>query len=351
MRIIDRKWTELKAGYQAAQSLQARLNSEFDRAIEVGYQQQYARDVRAWKKKRQFFFVFIGIAPLAIAGLCLSAFYFREVACVIIYWVVLVLIILVTLGVAARTYIREAVEKPTLGSAMPDPMNLEAHWWAALAPEELAPPPGRSRRSADFLRLLTDLPDSFLARRGPLVEGEESLYVFAPSGPWIFTLRDWGGAIIRQDDVWKEVLKEGEPVMYAQPPDAQWVRLRDSLAAVLNEYFPQMGGTIQGGVVFLDPNVQLLKDQIKGNTAAYGLAGAWAARLRQAPTVAGLGLEMQLESLDALIAREKFPGEALDLTNSARDLAERLYREAVTALRGFVSGMLQEQVDRASASR
>ncbi len=139
--------------------------------------------------------------------------------------------------------------------------------------------------------------------------------------------------------------------MYAQAPDAQWVRLKETLASVLNERFPQLAGLIQGGVVFIDPKVHLFKDQIKGNTAAYGLASAWAARLRQAPSADGLSLEMQLETLDALIAREKFPGEPLDLSNSAKELAMRLYQQAVAELRTFVAKMVGERVDLQSPSR
>lgn len=351
MRIIDRRWTELAAGLQAVQSLQGRLTSEFSHAVEVGYQQQYNRDMDSWRKKRRVFFAFVVIAPLSILALCLAAYYFREVSCVIIYWIVLVLIILGTLGIAARNYITGVMGQPKLGTAAPPYFDLEASWWAALAPQELANPSGRGGPGTAFLALLADLPDTFVARRGPPVEGEASLYVFAPSGPWLFTLRDWCGDIVRQDELWKDVPKKGEPIMYTQPPDLQWVRLKEVLVSLLNERFPQLSGRIQGGVVFTDPKVHLYKDQIKGNTAAYGLASAWAARLQQAPPADGLGLEMQLEILDALIAREIPAGQALDLSNSAKELAARMYRQAVADLRSFVARMVGERVDLQSSSR
>jgi hypothetical protein len=340
MRVIDRKWTELAAGYLAIQAFQARLDSEFNRAVDVGYQQQYQRDLTAWQKKRRVLISFAIIAPLSLIMLCLSAFYFREVACVIVYWAVLVLIILVTLGVAARNYIADVANRPILRSTLPASMELEKRWWQSLAPGELAIHSGNNKMRPDFLVLLADLPDTFLARRGPPVEGEASLYVFAPSGPWVFTLRDWRGNIIRQDDIWKDVPKQGEPVIYTQPPDAQWVQLRDTLVDILNERFPQVGGKIGGGVVFVDPHVQLFKDQIQGNTAAFGLAPAWIFRLRQAAPAVGLTTGMQLETLDALIAREIPPGQALDLTWSAKELAMRLYQESVADLRLFVGKMV-----------
>ena len=351
MRVIDRKWTELAAGYQAVCSLQTRLESEFKRAVEIGYKQQYNRDVTAWRKRRRIFIALAITAPLSIAALCLSARYFRETACVSIYWAVLVLIILGTLGVAGRTYIRETVNRPALGGPSADLLNLERRWWADLAPEELASPSGKDKRKPNFLTLLAGLPDTFLARRGPPVEGEASLYVFAPSGPWIFTLREWSGDIIRQEGVWKDIPRKGEPIMYSQPPDAQWVRLRDGLADLLNERHPELAGKIHGGAVFVDPQARLFKEQIQGNTSAYGPAAAWAKRLSETPPMDGLPLQMQLETLDALMARELFPGEVLDLTYSAKRLAERKYQETVVELRGFVAKMMGEQVDRASASR
>ncbi len=351
MRVIDRKWTELAAGYQAVQSLKARVESEFGRAIEVGYHQQYRRDVVAWRKKRRVFISFAVIAPLSIVGLCLSAYYFRDVACVILYWVLVVLVILVTLGVAARSYIVEMMNRPKMGPGGPLPLSLEERWWAALAPQELALRRGAGKAGLDFLEVLSDLPDTYLARRGPPVEGEASLFVFGPSGPWIFTTRDWGGDVIRQDGLWKQVHKKGEPVMYAQPPDAQWVRLREQLTGILNERYPQWGGSIQGGAVFLDPKIRLQKELIQGNSAAYGLARAWAARLRQAPADDSFTAHMQFELLDALIAREKYPGEQLDLSSSAKELAVRLFEEVVAESRALVAQMVGQRVDRPSPSR
>ena len=62
-------------------------------------------------------FALAAIAPLSILTLCLTAFYFREVACMIVYWVVVVQTILITLAVAGRSYIHEAVNRPEPGAA------------------------------------------------------------------------------------------------------------------------------------------------------------------------------------------------------------------------------------------
>jgi hypothetical protein len=341
MRIIDRKWTELAAGYRAAGALQAKLEGDFGRAIEVGQQQQYLRELAGWKKKRRVFIAFAVIAPISIIALCLSAYYFREVACVIVYWAIVVLVILVTLGVAARSYIGEMMNRPSLAKSDKLPADLENRWWTRLYPEEMMVLlPGRADKN-DFLSMLADLPDTYLARRGPPVEGEDSLYVFAPSGPWIFCLRDWKGVIAREADQWRQVPKKGEAVIYSQAPDDQWVGMRNQMIDLFTERYPQTGGKIQGGVIFTHPKARLDKNLIHGNTAAYGPARSWAERLRNAPPMeSGVTLELQLETLDALIAREVKPGEMLDLSNSGKELAMQLYQEAVTELRAQVAKML-----------
>jgi small-conductance mechanosensitive channel len=107
MHIIDREWSYLAAGYQAIQSLQTRLESEFGRAVQAGHKEKFRREISEWEKKRRVLFALAAIAPLSIITLCLAAYYFREVACVIVYWVILVLIILVTLAVAAIISMRQ----------------------------------------------------------------------------------------------------------------------------------------------------------------------------------------------------------------------------------------------------
>lgn len=117
MHSIDRKWTDLAAGYQAIQSFKTKLTAEFGRAVRVGHKQQLRKELTEWQKKRRVFLALVAVAPLSIIALCLTAYYFRDVACVIIYWAVMVLIILVTLAVAGRQYIREMVN----GKPVPPP--------------------------------------------------------------------------------------------------------------------------------------------------------------------------------------------------------------------------------------
>ena len=342
MHILDRKWSDLAAGYQAIRSLQARLEAEFGRAVQVGRQQQFLHEVAEWQKKRRIFFTFVAIAPLSGLVLCLAAFYFREVACVIIYWVVLVFVILVTLAAAGRGYIRDAIHRPELRSAGTLPLELEARWWADLAPQELIVSPGSGKAKADFLTLLAAfLPDTCLARRASPVDGEACVYVFAPAGTWLFTVRDWSGRIAKQDGVWKQVRRRDEAVVYDQAPDDQWLRQKKMLAKILIEQFPQTGGLVQGGVAFIHPKIHLDKALIQGNTAAYGPAKAWVERLRNAACMDGFTLELQLEIVDALIAGEEPASRASAEPASAKGAAERLYQQAAAELRASVAKMCQ----------
>ena len=56
MYLIDRKWTDLAAGHQAVQALQARLETEFGRAVQVGQKQKFRKEVTKTFDKAEFMF-------------------------------------------------------------------------------------------------------------------------------------------------------------------------------------------------------------------------------------------------------------------------------------------------------
>jgi hypothetical protein len=362
MHSIDRKWTDLSAGYQAIQSFKTKLTGEFGRAVQVGHKQQFRKQLTEWQKKRRVFFALVGVAPLSIIGLCLTSFYFRDVACVIIYWAVLVLIILVTLAVAGRQYIHEMVN----GKPVPQPVeglvvDLEGRWWESLSPLELAIAKAGEKGGADFLTLLTrSLPDLYAAL--PLF-GTDVL-VFGPSGIWVFKVENWSGTVVKQEGVWKQIQtlsrapsgnrgylagtgtttrdKPGrerfEEITHEPGPDDQWLQQKQEIVKTLERHLPERAWTlnlIQGGVVFSHPKVNLDKKHIQGNSASYGRPKGWAERIRHAPPVEGFPLEMQLEILDALAE------SGSQQTVSAKNEAESLYQQAVEELRGYVAKMVK----------
>jgi hypothetical protein len=344
MHSIDRKWTDLAAGYQAIQSFKTKLTVEFGRAVQVGHKQRFRKELTEWQKKRRVFFALAAVAPLSIIALCLTSYYFRDVACVIIYWAVLVLIILVTLAVAGRQYIREMVN----GKPVPQPveglvMDLEGRWWESLLPQELAVEKAGRKGEMDFLTLLAhSLPDLYSAH----TFSDTDVLLLGPSGIWIFKVEYWSGTIVKQEGAWRQIQtvrdKLGrtrrEEKTHEPSPDDQWLQQKQDIVKMLEEHLPERAWTlslIKGGVVFPHPKANLDKKRIQGYTASYGPPKAWAGRIRQAPPVDGFTLEMQLEILDTLT------GRGGQQTISAKDEAERLYQQVIEELRAYVVKMVK----------
>ena len=340
MHIIDPIWTDLAAGHQAVMSLQASLEIEFGRAVQTGRKQKFRRELTGWQKKRRAFFAMAALAPLSILALCLAAYFVRDAACVIIYWAMLVVIILVTLAVAGRNYIQEALNRPTQEHSKTLPVALEQRWWERLSPQASVTLDEKEKKKADWLTMLGQtLPETCLTRR------TVHPVVLSPAGIWLLQSSGWSGTIRREAGAWKLSQTVRDPsgrkqnqVQTLEPaPDEEWLRHKNELLQVLNERLPERtwtGNMIQGGVVFTDPKVQLDKAGIQGNTSAYGTLKAWAERIRRAPAAEAFSLESQLEILDAL--PEFQDGQAA----SAKEEAERLYREAADELHSSVVKMV-----------
>jgi len=340
MHSIDPKWTDLAAGYQNILFLQARLESEFGRAVQAGNKQNFRRQLTEWQKKRRIFFVMAALAPLSIITLCLAAYYYREAACVIVYWAMLVLIILGTLAVAGRNYIREVMNRPSLDTFKSQTIDLEQRWWESLSPVGTALDNADEKGISAFMRMIHQaVPGTCLAIRTP-----EHL-LFSPAGIWLFQAGDWSGTIIRQEGVWKQIQVVREKLVQTrsqeQPiepaPDEAWLQQKNKLVRILNERLPQqawVGSLINGGVVFTHPKAQPDKARIQGNTAAYGTAKGWVNRIRRAPTADGFPLEIQLDIADALHEPEGVQ------TFSAKEQAGQLYQAAAGELRQSIAKMV-----------
>jgi hypothetical protein len=344
MHTVDSQWTGLAAGYQAIQSFNSKLTAEFGRAVRVGHEQQLRKELTEWQKKRRVFFALVAVAPLSIITLCLTAYYFHDVACVIIYWAVLVLVILVTLAVAGRQYILEMVNgKPVARRVEGQVVNLEGRWWDSLSPQELAAGKAGKKEEGLFLALLArSLPDLYSAR----LLSDTDVLLLGPSGIWILKVESWSGTIIKQDGIWKQIQtvrdkfwrKRQIENTHEPGPDDGWLQQKQEIVKTLAEHLPERAWTlnlIQGGVVFSHPKVNLDKDCIQGSTASYGPSRAWAERICRAPAVDGFTLEIQLEILDALAGADS------QGTISAKDEAERLYQQAVQELRAYVTKMVK----------
>ncbi len=348
MRIIDRKWTDLSLGYQAVQSLQSRLEGEFGRAVEVGHKQKYRRELTEWQKKRRIFFALVALAPLSVIALCLTIFYFREVACVLAWWLVTVVLIIITLAVAGWNFIREMIGGRPVPQRARVTAGLADRWWESLSPKSLTLGSPDQRGEADFLtRLARTLPDDWLAVRSLLVSvqahSDTDILLLGPSGLWLFEVRHWSGIISKQEGVWKRTHRKREEALPGQSPDDQWVHQRDEILKLIQTRLPHLAWTsdlLHGGVVFSHPKAQLHQSRIQGNAAAYGPARAWLERLRQSPPDERFTLEAQLEVLDMLITSASRAEQQAEYASSKEE-AERLYEQVAGQLREYVAKMVK----------
>jgi hypothetical protein len=341
MHAIDPKWSDLAAGYQLIQALQAKLESEFGRAFQAGHKQKYRQELLAWQRKRRIFIALVVLAPLSIITLCLAAFYFREATCVIIYWTVLVMIILVTLAVSGRNFIQAVMNQPGPVQTATIPVDLVQRWWVNLSPKGQAlMRMDETGKTADLAILDRDLPDACLVSHEPF------LWIFTFAGLWLFRVVPLDGMIVRKDGFWKQIKtirdKMGRKQLQEQhlepAPDEEWLRQKTELVNLLKERLPQqawIASLVQGGLIFTHPAISLDKPRIQGNIAAYGTLNAWVERIRRAPAADKFTLDIQMAILDALHENQAAP------TASAKDEAEKLYQEAVMELRQSITNMVK----------
>ena len=295
----------------------------------------------------------------------------------------LVVIILVTLAVAGRNYLYEAMNRPEQGKGLTLGMDLEQSWWESIAPKPgirqktslsfkgsrldatLKAMPGRIFQPVWKTKAVTEgVPkeamlvkeedpgvEAFLGALGEsLPEGclamrEPGVLVFSPAGMWLFQIEAWDGKIVKQAGLWKRIKsgrdRLGRMQHLEQPvepaPDEEWQRQKDEIDKILSQRLPQRawaGSLIQGGVAFSHPKAQLDKAAIQGNTAAYGTTRGWAGRMRAAPAVDEFTVHLKLEILEAL------QGHAGEATLPAKAEAERLYQAAAAELRQSVAKMV-----------
>jgi len=350
MRIIDSRWSDLAGGLAAVGALQARLEKEFGRAVRIGHERRFRQALSEWQKKRRVFFALAAFAPLSLAGLCVSAYYFREVACVIVYWAVVVLTILVTLAVAGRNYIRQAVNRPEPARPTDLAVDLEQRWWDSLGPKDALSVKEAGGGQAGFVALLAGgLEDAYLCVPDLPAQADREALVLGPTGIWLFIVRDWEGTIERQGGAWRQVRtsrgrwgrKKQEETVFAIGPDDEWLRRKGQVVEAIRGRLPAQLATldlVQGGVAFSHPRAVLDKARIQGNTAAYGPARAWVERVRRSPAVAEFTPAVQLRALDLLQAGRT----GVEGTSSAADEAGRLYQQAAGELRTFVKQLVEE---------
>jgi hypothetical protein len=349
MRLIDNKWIDLSLGFQAVQALQSRLESEFDRAVEVGHKQKYQRELTEWQKKRRVFFALLALAPLPVIALCITAYYFREVACVLAWWLVTVLAVFVTLIAAGWSYIQQMINGQPVPQRAHVAASLAEQWWDSISPKTLSTKTHSDHGEVDFLTILSrSLSDEWLGvykmfPPDPDLPQSDILLV-GSSGIWLFKVIYWSGRIIKQDGIWKQVHKKQGETIFDKAPDEQWTLQRDEILRSVQLRMPHLALTadmLQGGLVFPHPKVVLDKTRIQGNAAPYGLPRAWVERVRQSSPDDRFPLEVRLEVLDALAASINYPKPQPVEYTSSKDEANRIYEGVASQLREYVAEMVK----------
>jgi hypothetical protein len=367
MRILDSKWTHLADGYRLLQTLQEKLEAEFGRAVRIGHRQKHRKELAEWQKKRRIFFALIALAVLSVLTLCVLPFYLEQLDArktfILFYWACVVMIILVTAGVALRAYIREMVAgRPAMQKGVPTASLLEGRWWSSLTAVEMAIEKAGDRGELDFLAQLgRRLSDEHLAVRGLLtstrVTSDTDVLVMGPSGVWVFEVKHWRGRIVKQDGVWKQVQavrgkmgkKHYEEKIAEQAPDDQWLHQAQEIVKTIQRRLPKgalpadldPADLIQGGLVFTHPEAVLDKTMIQGQTASYGPPGPWIERLVKAEAREGFSLEARLQVLDALVHWATLNEHDVVQVVSAEAEAQRLYDETAGELRGYVAELVK----------
>ena len=213
MRLIDPKWMDLSIGYQLVQKHQASLEDEFGRAVDIGYKRKYHRELNDWQKKRRSFVILAALVPIPFIVLCISTFYFHEVACVLAWWLLTSLLALMAMVVAGGRYILQMVSGKPVPQRARVAANLAERWWDSLSPKMIVTRGKDDRREADFLSsLYPHLGDDWLAVHNFHFTTQNSTQVtdvllLGPSGIWVFKSVDWGGSIARQDGRWLQIQK------------------------------------------------------------------------------------------------------------------------------------------------
>jgi len=325
MRIIEKCWVEVNAGHQAVVSLEARLQSDWKRAIQVA---QKRNDLTA-KAKRDRTRKIAGITFIALLFICIlvwvGIFYIPESrAQLLVYFCVLAFPGIIS-GIVYTFHLGSAGSR---ASAADHPsLDLVEPWWKSLRPKRYVIQTSGGRAEVDFLKSLSFLDNNYIAVWG-----------LGPSGIWVFEVKYWNGIISKHDGVWYADYKSGGRKTHDKSPDEQWVAQKDEISKTIRMRLrskPWLEELIKGGVVFAHQNAAF--GQITGHKAAYGKPGSWHKRIRETKPVRNFSIEDQLQLLDALILyANRHEKEKLEIV-SAREEAHQLHDNAVAALRKYVS--------------
>ena len=338
MRIIEKRWVELYAGYKDIQFLEARLQAEWKRTLQIAHRRsdQIAETRRERIKKitRIGSLVFLFLCVL----LCAGVYYLPESRSQLLEYLC-VLGIAGSLSGATYMFYRGSVRVRTL---LAPSMTLVESWWKSLQPKHYFVHTKGERAEVEFLKSLSFLDDNHIAVWGLLtsarITSDTDVLLLGPSGIWVFEVKYWSGVVSKQGGEWFTEHRRGGRKKQDKSPDQQWLDQKEEIVKTIRMRLPTkawLADLINGGVVFTHEKAQL--GGIVGNQVTCGKPEAWRTRIREATPGREFPVEDQLQLLDALIGyANRHEKQTLEIL-SAREAARQLYENATVNLRKYVS--------------
>jgi hypothetical protein len=190
-------------------------------------------------------------------------------------------------------------------------------------------------------------PDTFILHSLTQNFGDDlDVVVVGSCGVWLFEVKYLHAEISYHGGRWNfrqynHNTGRVEPVDLGEPPDKQWLRMRDEIRRTLAFNGRPLVrrvravGDIQGGIVFAHPGASF-EIELSPPFAWSDIPG-WVRTLKQAPPVPGMDLRTQLEFLDLVLERhqELKPYERLV---SMDEQAARIVEEAEKRIEGWLRG-------------
>ncbi len=350
VRNIGPEWRDLAEGHLRVEALQAQFRAEWLRVEEAWRKRSEAEQQKFRRRGRIALAFAAGLALLILAGalvlLPLSSYASAN--------------LLLTLLVPAMVSLVGGLFFLHSPSSPPKPPNLSVQWWQTVARGALSvrpPAPHLPARSygdvgevAFLSRLSSTLPDGYVAVRGLLVAYrlDADVIVVGPTGLRVYEVKNWSGVITCEYGQWRRVKTHrgpgGHPVQeheVLRPFDKQWIKEANAVRETLRRRVPQCSDlykAIGGGIVFTHDGASFSAD-ITCRTRLYTPRSCVEALLIS-PEKPDFTMEKRLRFVDALLCwsdrLHQQQGEAPSAGSSV-ELAERLYRDAVSLARGYLS--------------
>lgn len=370
---IDLYRSNLTKGYDHIQRAQAKLPAKFRDRLLRAYSRRWAQynqrlqRARRWKSRSNGILLLLSLALVSLCGAGFWLSFSGDSNGLVLFCMAAALgLVFIAVGLLVRTQParpEDPVGKNAQGQysqlkkqLFPD---LTESWLQGLATripteaevEQRAEASGKYGLIGEFnlvRALAASLPGDHIILHGLMQKPRDDLdvMVIAPSGIWLFEVKYLNAAIVYREGDWafwqyNHENRQTELVDHGEPPDQQWLRMRDEIRRTLAyrgrdlaTQFPLLG-EIRGGIVFAHP--QASYDIEKSPPFAWGRIPAWIEALKAARPVQGLPLRVRLQFLELLLDRHQELNPEAGLV-SMEQQATRLIQQAEDRIKAWIKG-------------